>query len=77
MFKKECCKKCRIENYSKFTSIVVSNWGWVLINEEDWNKKKTVDCPIKYINRKKGEKITNKINGKPPKNCPYYLENLL
>jgi len=65
MLKKKICIKCWN---------LIDGIGWTEYNGKLW-KKGEVYCPIKYVGAREGN--IRKIIGKPPENCPYYLENTI
>jgi len=66
MLKKKICKKCREEFGIN---------GWREYDELTWKERRMVCCPSQYSEI--GKYGPKKTTGKPPKNCPYYLENIL
>jgi len=64
MIKKECCQNCW----------GMTDIGWIALDEERWSVEE-IWCPSERLIA--GEPIIRNIIGKPPKNCPYYLENIL
>jgi len=68
MIKKELCIKCwnKIYEWEEWEEL------WL---EEHWGEKEYVQCPFKYLEGY--ERRERKITDKPPKNCPFYLENII
>jgi len=72
MLKKELCKKCWNTYAESFdTEDIKSLLRWSESDEQCW-KEEEVYCPRPYK-----EFNTRRTTGKPPANCPFYLEQVI
>jgi len=72
MLKKELCKKCW-DNLSFLSWAEYDDRNWTEFDERCWEDGE-VYCPLKYI--EEAENRIRDINKEPPKNCPFFLEQL-
>jgi len=77
MLKKELCKRCwnKTDILKSGQVVRVFEKGWIEFDEGRWEVGGIVYCPLIYLGER--ENIFRYIKEKPPKYCPYYLENIL
>lgn len=76
MLNKSICQKCNKDYYIKNRSFTKEEAKWDLSQEFLWIKGK-IFCPYKYDNGKTYNNGEVNIKNNPPKQCPFYLEQIL